>query len=142
MLRAGLAWDVILQLVRDVQHGEVAAKDEYALEPAAGAAPMEEEESKEEAGQEQGQGQGQGDVAMAPINTAEPTVTSAMQAFNNAWMASSVITSMDPMAYTCFAVPLFPQPIPGVGIIRPHTAQARVPMHARVFATRGSRGMK
>ncbi|KAF7375303.1 hypothetical protein MSAN_00417100 [Mycena sanguinolenta] len=120
-LRANLTREVILQLVRGVQQGvpESAASDEDDAqgEPADAdgeAAPMEEEESAEEAahGQEQNQAPAQGE---AVVGAAEPTVASATQAFNDAWTANSVITSMDvrnnPLAYARFALPMFPQAV-------------------------------
>ncbi|KAJ7881105.1 hypothetical protein B0H14DRAFT_3082647 [Mycena olivaceomarginata] len=108
-LRAGLGRDVILQLVRGVQHGVPEAagaseEDGVAAEGAeadADAAPMEEEESAEEAAQ--GQERGPGDVlppaapALGPTDgsAGEPTAASANQAFNDAWTANSVIASLD-----------------------------------------------
>ncbi|KAJ7660559.1 hypothetical protein B0H17DRAFT_1212501 [Mycena rosella] len=110
-LRAGLARDVILQLVRDVQHGvpEMDVKEEEQAD-----SMMEEEESAEEAAQ------GQGDVLMAPTaDAAEPTAVSAAQAFNDAWTANSVIASAGgPSAqggdlrnnpYARLAMSMFPQ---------------------------------
>jgi hypothetical protein len=110
-LRAGLGRDVILQLVRDVQHGVPESVKEE--EPERAAAPMEEEESAEEAAQ--GQGQGQPDVVMTPSDGAEPTAASATQAFNDAWTANSVIASVE-MRNNPYArlgmPPMFPQSIP------------------------------
>ncbi|KAJ7213814.1 hypothetical protein B0H12DRAFT_1079247 [Mycena haematopus] len=139
-LRAGLARDVILQLVRGVQQGvpEGAASDEDdaqgdAVDADADAAPMEEEESAEEEahGQGQAQPQAQGDVVMAPSDDVEPTVVSAAQAFNDAWTANSVITSMDvrnnPMAYARFALPTFPHAVPVPGIVPQDSANRKRP---------------
>ncbi|KAJ6468286.1 hypothetical protein C8R45DRAFT_1105651 [Mycena sanguinolenta] len=129
-LRAGLTREVILQLVRGVQQGvpELAASDEddaqgEPVDADGEPAPMEEEESAEEAaqGQEQAQAPGQGEVVMTPSDAPEPTVVSATQAFNDAWTANSVITSMDvrnnPLAYARFALPTFPQIVPMPSVI-------------------------
>ncbi|KAJ7470815.1 hypothetical protein FB451DRAFT_1559394 [Mycena latifolia] len=94
-LRAGLTRDVILQLVRDVQHGvpEVGGmKEEEQTD-----SMMDAEESVEEP--EQGQGEGQGDVVtVSTADAAEPTAASAAQAFNDAWTANSVINAGPPGA--------------------------------------------
>ncbi|KAJ7173937.1 hypothetical protein C8R43DRAFT_976664 [Mycena crocata] len=97
-LRAGLARDVILQLVRDVHNGvpeSVGSRKQEEQEEQRAAAPMEEEE--EETAEEAGEGEG--DVVMAPNeDTEELTVSSTTQAFNdtvspsafnNAWAANS-----------------------------------------------------
>ncbi|KAJ7352255.1 hypothetical protein DFH08DRAFT_934709 [Mycena albidolilacea] len=138
-LRTGLGRDVILQLVRGVQHGVPEAagaseEDGVAAEGAdadADAAPMEEEESAEEAAQ--GRERGPGDVlppaapALGPTDgsAGEPTAASANQAFNDAWTANSVIASLDirnapnPVLYgnspVTYARLMFPQgAVPGV----------------------------
>ncbi|KAJ7672305.1 hypothetical protein DFH06DRAFT_1279778 [Mycena polygramma] len=123
-LRAGLPREVILQLVRDVQHGvpEAAVKEEQ-LEPAA---PMEEEETAEEAAE----GRGQGDVAMEAGEGAESTVTSATQAFNDAWAANSVITNADLRnnPYARLAMPgMFAQTMPVAGMVPYDAAQRKRP---------------
>ncbi|KAJ6577579.1 hypothetical protein B0H19DRAFT_1252909 [Mycena capillaripes] len=125
-LRAGLARDVILQLVRDVQDGvpESVMKEEETER----AAPMEEEEeTAEEAAQ--GQAEGQGDVVMQPSESAEPTVASATQAFNDAWTANSVLTNVDLRnnPYARLTMPMFPQTIPTVSISPYDSAQRKRP---------------
>ncbi|KAJ7116608.1 hypothetical protein C8R44DRAFT_879967 [Mycena epipterygia] len=106
-LRAGLARDVILQLVRDVQHGVPEMVAGVKQEEQMGSA-MEEEESAEE-------GAGPEDVAMPPSDGAtEPTAASAAQAFNDAWTANSVIASTGDLThnpYARLALPMFPQAI-------------------------------
>ncbi|KAJ7760614.1 hypothetical protein DFH07DRAFT_740527 [Mycena maculata] len=110
-LRAGLEREVILQLVRDVQHGvpPMGMKQEERT-----GTPMEEEESAEEAAH------GQADVAMPPSDTpVQPATPSAAQAFNNAWTANPVVAtagvSPAPVGdlrnnpYASLAMAIFPQ---------------------------------
>ncbi|KAF8206975.1 hypothetical protein K438DRAFT_1962618 [Mycena galopus ATCC 62051] len=144
-LRVGLARDVILQLVRGVQQGVPegegvgdAGEDVDVDAPGdadADAAPMEEEESASEAAGA-ASGTRAPDVSMPPHHAAAPLsvpapepmlspLSSATQAFNDAWTANSVITNSmgvdvrnNPMAYARFALPMFPpQPntVPGTG---------------------------
>lgn len=82
-LRAGLARDVILQLVRDVQHG---------VPESAGARQEEEEAPMEEEEEESAEGDADADAAMPPA-PAQPETPSAAQAFNDAWTANSVVAS-------------------------------------------------
>ncbi|KAJ6553543.1 hypothetical protein DFH09DRAFT_1366164 [Mycena vulgaris] len=117
-LRAGLTRDLILQLVRDVQHGVpegVTMKEEQDQT----SSQMEEEE--EEGPEEATQADGEGDVVMPPTEVvAEPTAASAAQAFNDAWTANSVVASPGAPSvqfgdlrnnpYARLALPMFPPP--------------------------------
>ncbi|KAJ7746247.1 hypothetical protein B0H16DRAFT_1556757 [Mycena metata] len=124
-LHAGLAPDVILRLVRDVQHGvpePVPMKEE---EPPAPAAQMEEEE---ESAEEAAEGQREAaDVVMAPPTESAADSSAASVALAppagavNTWTANFASTSGDmsgnPYARLAFTLPIFAQtnPNPTVG---------------------------
>ncbi|KAJ7152776.1 hypothetical protein C8R46DRAFT_1228337 [Mycena filopes] len=122
-LRAGLPPDVILRLVRDVQHGvpeAVVIKEEETPAPAAHVGEQEEEESAEDAAEGQAPTTVAEDAIMAPPSeSTEPqsaSVASAThpQAFNDAWTTANTVVAggdmnTNPYARLALALPLFAQ---------------------------------
>ncbi|KAJ7075189.1 hypothetical protein B0H15DRAFT_792193 [Mycena belliarum] len=117
-LRAGLARDVILRLVRDVQHGVREVKEEERP-----SAPEAKQNVQEPQGDMDMDADAEADPmptdpaeSTAPIDSVQPTPVSAAQAFNDAWTANSVINGGAPGAqfgdlrnnpYARLALPMF-----------------------------------